>query len=421
MTLDRRLHTVLSALVLAGSVVITVISGYLGAMTAAAWGAVSRGRSRTVLLGEPTHRFLVAVPAHDEEQLLRRTLRSLKGSAYPSTHVRIHVVADNCSDGTAAVARSEGAEVHERHEPDHPGKGPALMWLLRRLWAREEPHDAVVVVDADSVVDANFLRVMDAHLARGEKVIQGHYAAEDPDASWTVGIRYAALAARHYLRPLARTSWGGSAGLHGNGMAFAADVLRSHAWASHQTEDIDLEARLLLAGQRVTFAPDARVDAEMPVDMEQAASQHERWERGRVAVARHYVPRLLRAATTKRASAHRMRLADAAMDHLVPPLSALVAVTAAASAGALALRSWRATPANRTALGLAAGAGVLQATYVASALRMVDAPPSVWRSLLHTPDYVIRRLPTWTRLSRPGTDDWVRTARNVHPLERRSA
>ncbi len=185
-------------------------------------------------------------------------------------------------------------EVHERTAPDDGGKGPALQWLLTRLRDRDEPHDAVVIVDADTTVNPAFLRVMDAKLASGAQAVQSYYAVRDAEATPVTAFRAAALAARHYLRPLGRTVAGGSCGLYGNGMVFDTDLLHSHGWTNHLTEDIELQLDLLLEGWRVAFAPDAVVEAEMPTTMAASRTQHQRWERGRLELARRYTPRLLR-------------------------------------------------------------------------------------------------------------------------------
>ena len=159
-----------------------------------------------------------------------------------------------------------------------------------------EPHDAILIMDADSSISPNFLRVMDARLARGERVIQSYYAVRDPEQSWSVSLRYVALAALHYLRPLGRMVLGGSMGLKGNGMVFAADILKKHEWSASITEDIEFHMALVLDGERVMFAPDAVVEAEMPQDLAGSQTQNTRWEQGRLEMARTYVPKLLRQA-----------------------------------------------------------------------------------------------------------------------------
>ena len=401
-----------SVLLTVPNLLIGLVSSYLALLTAAAWRARLRGDAQTRRPTGPTHRFLVLVAAHNEERVLGDTLRSLVALDYPATHLRVHVVADNCDDATADIARAHGVEVHDRVAPDAPGKGPALTWLLQRLWDRGDAHDAVAVFDADTVVSPDFLRVMDARLSRGERVIQGYYAARDPGNSWAVAIRYAALAVRHYLRPLARTSYGSSAGLHGNGMVVAADLMRSRSWSAHLTEDIEFEAELLLDGERVTFAPDAVIEAEMPRRLEDAASQTARWERGRIAIVRRYVPALLRAAADGR-TARRLQCVDAAVDHLVPPFSFLAFLTAQLGVASTVLWAVRRTRLSRANVGLAVGAAVVQGAYLASGLRMVGAPPTVWRALLCAPRFVMWKLRVWRGSVMSGDDmSWIRTTRN---------
>ena len=137
---------------------------------------------------------------------------------------------------------------------------------------------------------------LERQLAAGALVVQGQYRVRDSGASPAAGLRAIALALRHHLRPLGRTALGGSSGLYGNGMAFRSSVLRGRSWSNHLTEDLELQMELLLDGIPVAYAPDAVVEAAMPSTLEASATQNERWERGRVELARRYVPRLLRRA-----------------------------------------------------------------------------------------------------------------------------
>ena len=409
---NGKAHAALAYLLLIFNSCIALVTAYLALLTAAGWRALLRGKDVTTRSEDAEHRFLIVIPAHDEEQLLATTLKSLAEVDYPRSHCSVHVVADNCNDATADVARAHGAEVHERLAPQDPGKGPALSWLLRRLWAREELHDAVVVIDADSIVSGNFLRVMDARLSQGDRVIQSHYAVRDPEHSWAASIRSAALAVRHYLRPLARTSMGGSAGLHGNGMVFSAELMHGREWTAHLTEDIAFEAELLLDGQRVAFAADAIVEAEMPGRLADAETQNDRWERGRLQVSRRYVPLLIRAAATG-ARGNRWRYADAAIDHLIPPLSVVAAATAVSSVASATLWLLGASRLARLNTVLALGGVGAQGAYIASGLRMVNSPPEVWRSLLGAPVFMGWKVCVWLRagLTRD-PEAWIRTPRN---------
>lgn len=398
---------VLGALLVPLHLVTAAMSVHLAWLTSAAWWAVRRGQHRTDVGGQATTRFVVLVPAHDEERLLPDTLRSIAAVDYPATLLDVHVVADHCTDATVAVARAHGVTVHERSGATDPGKGPALTWALDRVG---DAHDVVVVIDADTVVDVAFLRVLDARFRAGARVVQGHYAVRDPGTSPAVGLRTAALAARHYVRPLARSSTGCSAGLMGNGMAFAKEVVADRGWSGHLVEDLELEAKLLAEGERVVFAPDARVEAEMPARLDDARLQNERWERGRADVARTYGLRYLRELLDPDRRS-RVR-ADAALDYLQPPLSALFAGTLALATAAGTLARVRPGPARHVGARLGALCLVLQVGYVVTGLRMVGVPPRFGRSLLALPGFVLWKLGVLRRVASSAEVGWTRTERN---------
>jgi len=381
--------------------------GYLTFLTASAWVATVRRAKRAP--GSAT-RFAVLIPAHDEEAVIGGTLAALSSCSYPHELRSVHVVADHCTDRTVELATAAGVDVRE-NTSGRRGKGPALQWLLGGVLgdahAAGRPIDAVVIVDADTIVAPGFLGAVAAELEAGATVVQGQYRVRDPDASTVTALRSAALAVRHHLRPLGRTAIGGSCGLFGNGMAFRTDVLRARAWSDHLTEDIELQNELLLDGVLVAYAPEAVVEAAMPTTLEAARTQNERWERGRIELARRYVPRLLRLA--RRDASRRVAAVDEVLDHLVPPLSVLVAATGAAAVASTALALRRGARRPVKGWGLVAAMTV----HVGSGLVLSNAPASVYRSLLHAPAMVLWKLRLWGRmLVRPGAEGWARTARD---------
>src|SRR5262249_11776939 len=152
-----------------------VASGaYLAVLTGAAWWADRNRLTRRPPVVAPVTRFAVLIPAHDEERLIGRTLDALAAADYPTERLAVHVVADNCTDRTAAIGRQHGVEVHERVAPDDGGKGPALRWLLQRLRDRGDGFDAVVIVDADTTVSPGFFRAMDTELGAGAEAVQSY-------------------------------------------------------------------------------------------------------------------------------------------------------------------------------------------------------------------------------------------------------
>ncbi len=378
---------------------LALLVGYLLFLTGAALCAPHRTPLGT---HAPIHRFAILIPAHNEEQLLPGLLDNLQRLDYPQALYAIHVVADNCTDHTAELARQAQVTVHERTDSTRIGKGYALEWLIERLWAQDQPFDAFLILDADSIVSENFLAVMDARLAGGAQAIQAYYAVRDPAGSWNASLRAVALAALHYLRPLGRSVIGCSAGLKGNGMVFSAGMIKQYRWSAALTEDIEYHMALVLGGHRVAFAPDAIVWAEMPSSLAASQTQQVRWERGRQEMLRQYVPRLLRAAVARRS----FRLLDAAIEQIIPPFSLLAALSLVCLALGLIIQS-------RSAVGIALGLLVAQAIYIFAGLLLARAPRRVYQALLYAPLFIAWKAWLYLRVSL-GFDrkGWTRTARN---------
>jgi 1,2-diacylglycerol 3-beta-glucosyltransferase len=165
---------------------------------------------------------------------------------------------------------------------------------------------------------------------------------------------------------------------------------------------------LLLDGERVTFAPDAIVWAEMPETLAAAESQNERWEQGRLEMARRYVPRLLRAAAQRPSG--RFVLVDAVMEHLIPPFAVLVGAS-----GLLAGMAWLLPRNKKGRASRILGASLLvgEAAYLLAGLRLARAPRAVYRALVYGPLFLLWKVALYARLwlgSR--TESWIRTARN---------
>ncbi|HEX8968776.1 MAG TPA: glycosyltransferase family 2 protein [Chloroflexota bacterium] len=388
----------LTALVVPLLVLQVLMVSYLLLLTVAALAA----RPGTLSPGQGRRRFAILVPAHNEEAVLGRLLTSLDGLDYPRDAYDVCVVADNCDDATASIARDFGARVYERFDAVEQAKGFALRWLLQELSREGRSYDAFVVVDADSVLAPNFLRCMEARLGRGARVVQAYYSVLNAEQSAIAGLRYAALAAVHYVRPLGRSVLGLSCGLKGNGMCFDAAVLHEFSWRWFTlAEDVEFHLALVERGIPVEFAPETWVKADMPLTLAQSTSQNSRWERGRLQLVRQYVPRLIWNGLRRR----RWLQVDAALEQLIPPLSvpfALAAATIAAAAlGGLPSLAW---------LGLACLAGY--ALYLICGLVLVRAPLRIYVALGMAPMYIAWKVWVYAR-SMLGVRStlWVRTAR----------
>jgi 1,2-diacylglycerol 3-beta-glucosyltransferase len=377
-----------------------LLTAYLLVLTAAAIVAPRRTPNAHATL----RRFAILVPAHNEELLIGRLVANLRRLDYPGTHYDVHVVADNCIDRTAEIAESCGAIAHRRVDAGARAKGFALRWLIQRLQTESGPYDAYVVFDADSVVESNFLQAMNTRLAAGSQVVQAYYSVLNAADSPLSGIRFAALAALHYVRPLGRSVFGLSCGLKGNGMCFTAQILERFGWEWFTlAEDVEFHLELVRAGVRVDFAPETSVLADMPITFAQAASQNERWERGRLQMLRGRCADLLLDGI-RRGSWLRI---DAAIEQLVPPLSVPFAMGSALAVMCMILDfpllTW-----------LAVSALTGQAVYLLVSLRLVRAPLHAYLTLSYAPIYICWKLGVYARsIVSARAGGWVRTARSA--------
>jgi glycosyltransferase involved in cell wall biosynthesis len=374
----------------------------------AALAVLSRRQAHHVLPYAPRLRFDVVVPAHDEEADIARTVESLRAFDYPRALFRVLVIADNCHDRTAACAAAAGAQVIVRNEPDHRGKGYALALAFHRS-LEEDFADAVVVVDADTVASSNLLSDFAAAFETGALVLQADYGVRNPGSSWRTRMMTIALATFHGVRSLARERLGLSCGLRGNGMGFSKAVLRAQPYSAFSiVEDLEYGLQLGYAGIRVQYVHEAKVLGQMVVTERGSRSQRRRWERGRQALIRQHVPRLLEQAWRRRDPL----VLDLAADLIVPPLGQLVALNAV-GASLSVLAAWL-NPAIAPVAAYLWGAslfGIL--LYVIRGWALSGVGPYGLLDLLWAPVYVIWKLTLRFRDKGKSEEEWVRTTREV--------
>lgn len=350
-------------------------------------------------------RFDIVVPAHDEAAGIERTIASLRAIDWPQARFRILVVADNCTDGTAALARAAGAQVLERHDETLRGKGYALAHGFAHSLAQERA-DAVVVVDADADVSPNLLDACAARLERGAQAVQVHYGVRNPNASWRTRLIAIAKGAFHRVRSRARERLGVSAGIRGNGWCVTHALLRRVPFQAYSlTEDVEYGIALGLAGVRVCYADEASADADMETNGRAAASQRRRWEQGRFQLVRRFAVPLLRRALTQRSRLH----LDLALDLLVAPLSWLAVGTLLLAALALGLGAWSGAYAGWLAPPLLCALSLL--LYVLRGWRLSDTGTRGLADLVGAPFFIAWKL--LTLLQRQRSQEWVRTQRRA--------
>ena len=264
----------------------------LGYLLLLALGAIRSAPSPNTHKRTPSARFMIAIPAHDESGVIRATVSRLLAIDYPAHLFSIHIIADHCSDNTAEAARGAGAVVHERNEGPRTGKGAALSWLFQRI-LEKAPCDAVVIFDADTRVDSEFLRVMDWRLAQGDQVIQGQHIISNPDQGWFPALTWAMFLIDNRFQNLGRSNLGWSAKNMGDSICFRVDVLRQLGWGEGLTEDYHLRHKLLLNGIRIAYEPAAIGYGEAPITWSRARAQRARWLRGTRDTSQQYVKHLI--------------------------------------------------------------------------------------------------------------------------------
>jgi cellulose synthase/poly-beta-1,6-N-acetylglucosamine synthase-like glycosyltransferase len=345
----------------------------------------------------------VLMPAHNESDGIARPLNALMAQMQPGD--RVLVVADNCSDDTADIARANGAEVIVRHEPERRGKGYALDFGMRHLAAH--PPEVVIVIDADCIVRDQAIDKLARYAHSLQRPVQALYLMRSPrGASLKTLIAEFAWAVKNHARPLGYHHLGLPCQLMGTGMAFPWRLMRKAELASgHIVEDLKLGLDLAQHGHAPYFCHGALVTSIFPANSEGAQSQRTRWEHGSLGMLlKEGWPRL------KIALKNRNRpLLALALDLCVPPLALLALLTA--SLGLSGVGLWWATGSLWPwAIGLfdmtLFGGAVLLA-WLGFGRSIISLP-----SLAYAPLYACSKIPLYLRFMLRRQVEWVRSRRD---------
>lgn len=246
-------------------------------------------------LAPPKNRFAIVIPAHNEEAVLGELLDNLKILHYPRELYDIYVIADNCTDHTAELARQHGANVLVRTNKTLVGKGYALDWAFPKIFALNKNYDAFCVFDSDNLVHLDFLRVMNNRLIKGQKVIQGYLSAKNPTDTWVSGTFAIAFWLVNNLWHLGRYNLGLSTALGGTGMCISADIIKKYGWGCDcLTEDMEFSMKCLSHGIRTCWAHEAIIYDEKPLTMMASCRQRKRWAQGQFDCSERYIPILIK-------------------------------------------------------------------------------------------------------------------------------
>lgn len=236
-------------------------------------------------------RFLILVPAHNEAEYLRPTLRSLGSLDYPKHLFHVAVIADNCTDNTTAIAREEGCEVWERSDQSRRGKGYALGWALAR--SDVQSYGAVVIIDADTRPSANLLQVFLREIHSDSVPVQARVDLEFPPGSpsWLSRTSSATQRAEVLYQLAPRSRFRLYQGLQGTGCCIPTSVLRLVPWSAFSIcEDLEYGFQLASKGVAIRFVQDAFVTSSMTGRLKYASQQRERWARGTYSLLVRLIP-----------------------------------------------------------------------------------------------------------------------------------
>ncbi len=341
-----------------------------------------------------TPRTTVVIPAHDEEAGIAATIAAIKPSG-----CAILVVADNCGDSTAAVARAAGAQVVERADVTQRGKGYALAFARAAL--SEDPPDVVIVMDADCVPVSDALTRLACHVVRTGRAVQARNeldtGTEDPPMT---RISNFAFTLKNVIRQRGLMRIAGTCVLTGTGMAFPWDQFRDAPLATADSvEDLAIGLALVRAGQLPLYADDARVTSP-PASGAAAVTQRTRWEHGFIATASRVAPQMLMRA--------RWSSFWLGLHLLVPPLALTfgLAMLTFLVVFALGFASTFAPAAALAAIIAIAGVSVL------AGWRAVGRAILPLGTLLRVPLYIAWKLPIYLKLARGADRRWTRTERD---------
>ena len=243
------------------------------------------------------HRFMAIIPAHNEEAVVANLVESLKNQNYDKDLYDIYVIADNCTDNTAKVAKEAGAIVYKRFDETKKTKGYALDWFLKQKIEENAPYDAFFIFDADNIVHPDFIKNMNKKLCQGEDVVQGYRDIKNPTDSWITAGYALFYWSMHRFYHLARYNLGLSPLLNGTGFMVKFDVVKPQGWDTVTlTEDIEFSLKRIIKGKRLGWATDAICYDEQPVGFKQSWSQRSRWTVGHIQCIKEYTKQLAVAA-----------------------------------------------------------------------------------------------------------------------------
>lgn len=228
------------------------------------------------------YKYAIMIAARNEKYVIGNLIDSINKQDYPKDKITIFVVADNCDDNTAEIARSKGAICYERFDPDHRTKGYALEFLVDRIKENYgiESFDGYFIFDADNLLKLNYITKMNDAFDSGEKIITSYRNTKNFDENWI-----ASTYALHWIRSIrtnhrARSVLRLATNIQGTGFLFHNEIIRDGWHYTSLTEDRALTADAVAQGYRISYQDEAEFFDEQPINLKVALRQRLRWSKG---------------------------------------------------------------------------------------------------------------------------------------------
>ena len=345
----------------------------------------------------------VLIPAHNEAEQIKEVLETLLPQI--TDRDRVIVIADNCHDNTAQLARSTGVTVLEREHKYDRGKGYALDFAIQKI--KHDPPEVLVILDGDCIISPNTIKNITTTAIATNRPVQATYLMKQPQhPSIKDKISMFSIKIKNLVRLLGLNRLGWHCLLTGSGMAFPWSLIERVSLAgSKTTDDMQLTVDLALAGSTPVFCEEALVIGRLMKNKD-AASQRSRWEHGHLEMILVEVPRLLKAfLTTGNFAALRL-----AVDISIPPLSLLVMIWIAS-----AIVTWLATTIDGISAVpaiLVSIAGIFLGTGVLAAWSKFGREDIQFKSLIVVPFYILSKLPIYFKFLTKPQSRWLKTERD---------
>ena len=236
------------------------------------------------LVAKKNHKFAAVISARNESAVIGQLIHSIKVQNYPSELIDVFVIADNCTDNTAEVAREAGAIVFPRFNTEQVGKGYALDYgfnVIRSQYA-DRGYEAYFVFDADNVLDVNYFREMNKVFDGGAIASTSYRNSKNFGSNWiSAGYGVWFLREAKYLSQ-ARLTLNTSCAVSGTGFFVSAKIIeKMGGWKFHLlTEDIEFSTYSILHGERIAYCPTAMLYDEQPITFRDSWNQRFRWAKG---------------------------------------------------------------------------------------------------------------------------------------------